>query len=1047
MRRSLLGAALPLLVLAAVSPLPAAAEQASEPSSAPAAQIDAGGSHTCAVRSGKVYCWGLGFSGQLGYGNTNNVGDDETPGAIGPVDLGSGRTATAVSAGDFHTCALLDDGSVRCWGFGADGRLGYGNTSDIGDDETPASAGPVPIGGPAIAISAGGSHTCAVLAGGAVRCWGFGLDGRLGYANLNPATLQSPSVGDNEAPASVSPVVLGGPATAISVGEEHSCALLAGGTVRCWGDSGQDASGDGGDGRLGYVNEGTPVGDNETPSGQALIAVACPSTTQCTAIDIVGQQVTFNPTAPGTPTPTTIDLDRTLTAIACPSTTQCTAVAGGGRQLTFDPTAPGTVTSTLIDDSNRLLTAVACPSTTQCTAVDSSGRQVTFNPTAPGTPTPTPVSGGNPLIAVACPSTTQCTAVGNIAQEVPSGQQVTFNPTAPGTPTPTTIDPSRSVTAVACPSTTQCTAVDRTGQQVTFNPTAPGIPTPTGIDLNRVLTGVACPSATQCTAVDSAGQQVTFNPAAPGNPTTSAVDAEHWLNAVACPSATQCTAVGRSGQQVTFNPAAPGTPTPTTIDPMAPVDVGGTSTAISAGDLHTCAVLTGGNVRCWGRQNPGGRLGNATLERAIGDTETPGSRPPVDLGTARTATAITAGNHTCARLDNGTVRCWGPGESGRLGYGNTNDIGDGVTPESPGSVGPVDIGGTAAAVTAGGAHTCALLDGGAIRCWGKGQYGRLGYGNERDVGDDEVPAAAGPVDFNPGVSVADASVTEGNSGTRTLTFTVKLSRAIEQTATVAYATANATAQAPGDYTAQSGTLTFAPGETSKTVAVPVKGDTIDEPNERFLLNLSSPSNATVTRSGTGRILDDDAAPTSKPPPPGEDPLKAEAARLRGLRGCYASAARHARRELRQARRLRGARRTRARRHAKRHKASLQRACRRRYGRTPGRVTTLRASAASASSIVLSFKAVGTDGTKPPAARGYVVKQSRRPIRSARAFRRAQSLCGGTCRFSSVSAVGQELTLRVTDLRSGTRYYYAVAARDNVSRRVGPRSRALAARTR
>ena len=123
---------------------------------------------------------------------------------------------------------------------------------------------------------------------------------------------------------------------------------------------------------------------------------------------------------------------------------------------------------------------------------------------------------------------------------------------------------------------------------------------------------------------------------------------------------------------------------------------------------------------------------------------------------------------------------------------------------------------------------------------------------------------------------------------------------------------------------------------------------------------------------------------------------------------------------------------------KRHRSRMRAACVRRFGRKPGRVTDLKAQAVGRSRVVLTFKAPGSDGGKPPAARSYVVKQSRRPIRSARAFRRAQSLCGGRCRFSGVD-VGSALELNVEDLRRRATYYYSVAARDNVSGTLGGRS--------
>src|ERR1035441_10422144 len=78
---------------------------------------------------------------------------------------------------------------------------------------------------------------------------------------------------------------------------------------------------------------------------QFLAGVACPSATQCTAVDLSGQQVTFNPASPGTPTPTTIDTT-SLAGVACPSATQCTAVDAIGRQVTFNPASPGTPTPT-----------------------------------------------------------------------------------------------------------------------------------------------------------------------------------------------------------------------------------------------------------------------------------------------------------------------------------------------------------------------------------------------------------------------------------------------------------------------------------------------------------------------------------------------------------------------------------------------------------------------------------------------------------------------------------------------------------------------------
>jgi aryl-phospho-beta-D-glucosidase BglC (GH1 family) len=113
----------------------------------------------------------------------------------------------------------------------------------------------------------------------------------------------------------------------------------------------------------------------------------------------------------------------------------------------------------------------------------------------------------------------------------------------------------------------------------------------------------------------------------------------------------------------------------------------------------------------------------------------------------------------------------------------------------------------------------------------------------------------------PQLTIADTSVTEGNSGTTSLTFTVKLSAASTKAVTVAYATADQTATAGSDYQATSGTLTFAPGETQKTLSVLVIGDTTYEPDETLLLNLTNPSGATLGRGqAVGKIINDDTAP-------------------------------------------------------------------------------------------------------------------------------------------------------------------------------------------
>lgn len=198
----------------------------------PAIDLTTGAHHACAVlEGGWVQCWGLGRDGQLGYGETTSVGDDEPPAEVGLVEVGG--PVVEVVAGELHTCARLELGSVRCWGDALMGQLGYGNTQSIGDDEVPSAAGDVDVGGIVVDLAAGRSHTCAVLDDGGLRCWGSASQGELGQG-------RTMTVGDDETPASTGTVDLGSRvASAVFMGpvSQSTCVVLSGGSLRCWGDN------------------------------------------------------------------------------------------------------------------------------------------------------------------------------------------------------------------------------------------------------------------------------------------------------------------------------------------------------------------------------------------------------------------------------------------------------------------------------------------------------------------------------------------------------------------------------------------------------------------------------------------------------------------------------------------------------------------------------------------------------------------------------------------------------------------------------------------
>ncbi|RYE92725.1 MAG: chromosome condensation regulator, partial [Myxococcales bacterium] len=236
------------------------------PLGAPATQIATGHGHTCALlTTGAVRCWGWAYGGRLGYGPGSNIGDDETPASVGDVPLGA--TAVQIAAGGDHTCAVLTTGAVRCWGLGDLGALGRGSAVSIGDDEPASAGGDVPLGATAVQVTTGWSQTCALLTTGAVRCWGSVYLGNIGYGALAPVI-----VGDDETPASVGDVPLGARAVQVAAGNEQTCALLETGAVRCWGRGEHGALGHGDTQDIG--DDETPASAGDVPLGATAVQIA-----------------------------------------------------------------------------------------------------------------------------------------------------------------------------------------------------------------------------------------------------------------------------------------------------------------------------------------------------------------------------------------------------------------------------------------------------------------------------------------------------------------------------------------------------------------------------------------------------------------------------------------------------------------------------------------------------------------------------------------------------------------------------------------------------
>jgi alpha-tubulin suppressor-like RCC1 family protein len=193
--------------------------------------IASGDIHTCALlANGRIQCWGDNRDWQLGNDTTGGY-------SFSPVFVSGITDAVKISAGSEHTCALTATGTIRCWGDNG-ALLGYGSNSATLDKVTVTGITN------AIDLSAGNVHSCAVLSTGSVKCWGNNFDAQLGTGS---------SGGDSGTSFKFNPVTVSGITTAIGVAAGHrfTCVLLSGGTVKCWGDNEDD--------QLGYIGAGGPT--------------------------------------------------------------------------------------------------------------------------------------------------------------------------------------------------------------------------------------------------------------------------------------------------------------------------------------------------------------------------------------------------------------------------------------------------------------------------------------------------------------------------------------------------------------------------------------------------------------------------------------------------------------------------------------------------------------------------------------------------------------------------------------------------------------------
>ena len=673
-----------------------------------AVAIAAGWEHTCAVHaSGEVSCWGDDSRGELGNGEES----DFQPLPVKVVDM---TDAVAITAAHWHTCVLRENGSIACWGGDHDGQLGDGHVGDNFDSAVPVEVLDI---SDAVAVSAGGEHTCALHETGEVSCWGDNSLGELG-------TGEAGNEFDSGVPVKVDAIA---DAVAVSSGHQHTCAVHEGGNVSCWGDNVADQLGS----RLDW------------PADFSAVPLSVPSVTDAVSVSSGAWHTCAR---------------RESGSVACWGSN--TAGQLGASPIHSHSDSAVLVTVEGIDD----VVALTAGATHTCAVRESDGvfcwgsnshGRLGHGQDSGASYEKVRVAGIDDAVEVSAGARHTC-AVHATGQISCWGSEWKGRPDEDSvSPTlPVKVDGITTAEGVSARGSISCATLEERETScwgVNFNnelaTTDDGNASPVPVkyqdasEIARTETGgthacalhedgtISCAGGNWFGALGNGefDNHISWVPAKVVGIDDAVGISLGFAHTCAVHETGEVSCWGLNGQGQLGN----GTDGLDNNSPI-PVKVQGITDAISisANFSLSCVLHETGEVSCWG-DNEAGQLG--TAEEAGGKySPVDHISVPVKIEGITDATAVAAGfRHICVLHETGEVSCWGANVLGELG--TDGHIPDDHTPTPQKVRDLTDI----TDISAGAQHTCAVS--GSVICWGLGTQGQLGDGQNLDISDSHLP--------------------------------------------------------------------------------------------------------------------------------------------------------------------------------------------------------------------------------------------------------------------------------------------------------------------